>query len=242
MKYIQKARGVAKLPASLLSKLDTYALAAAATTIGIAALSPPAQAEVVYTSAHQAVGKHGITIDLNHDGIGDFRIQPQAFFFDSFGVVVYSHGQNRVLGSAARDFVPDLAAGYQVGPNSGFRAGGTFSSRKVPGKLLYLCGGRSVVSCSGPWDNNTTTGYVGFKFLIDGAVHYGWARLTVVADANSYEHSVYLTGYAYETIANKPIETGQTSGTDADAAGQPATLGMLSAGASALKEWRLPLQ
>ena len=241
MRHIRKARVMAKLSASLYRKLDIYGLAATATTIGIAALSPSAQAEVVYTPAHQAVGRHGITIDLNHDGIGDFRMQPQAFFDDSFGVVVYSHAQNRVLGSAVRDFVPNLAAGYQVGPNAGFGTGGTFSSRKTPGKLLYLCGGRSVVSCSGPWDKNTS-GYVGFKFSIDGEVHYGWARLTVVPINNTYTFNVYLTGYAYETIANRPIETGKTSGTDAAATGQPASLGMLSAGASALKLWRLSLQ
>lgn len=66
------------------------------------------------------------------------------------------------------------------------------------------------------------------------------------------EFRVYLTGYAYETIPNKPIVTGETRGPDdagvqqsdmpATATRLPVTLGMLSAGASALSIWRLSAQ
>jgi hypothetical protein len=52
--------------------------------------------------------------------------------------------------------------------------------------------------------------YLGFKFAIYGKTHYGWARLNVKV---GYSDEVYinaaLTGYAYETIPNKPIITRQ---------------------------------
>jgi hypothetical protein len=58
-----------------------------------------------------------------------------------------------------------------------------------------------------------------------------------------------LTGYAYETVANQPILTGQTSGTAEDVSiPQPAgsqsgsqskvQLGLLALGASGLPAWR----
>jgi hypothetical protein len=58
-----------------------------------------------------------------------------------------------------------------------------------------------------------------------------------------------LTGYAYETIPNKSITTGQTKGPDnnsidepiaslAAPTPQPASLGMLALGASTLSIWR----
>jgi hypothetical protein len=47
-----------------------------------------------------------------------------------------------------------------------------------------------------------------------------------------------ITGYAYETIPDKPIITGKTKGPDVITI-QPATLGHLAAGASAIPVWRV---
>jgi hypothetical protein len=46
-----------------------------------------------------------------------------------------------------------------------------------------------------------------------------------------------LTGYAYETVANKPIIAGKTKGPDVITA-RPASLGHLAHGASGLSAWR----
>jgi hypothetical protein len=83
----------------------------------------------------------------------------------------------------------------------------------------------------------------GIKFLINGEVHYGWARLSIT---KSY---YLLTGYAYETVANKAIPAGEEGGADGHAAAQPAelmkepaspmaTLGMMARGAGGLELWR----
>jgi hypothetical protein len=52
--------------------------------------------------------------------------------------------------------------------------------------------------------------YLGLKFLINTAVHYGWARLNFKYQRNSGPFAATLTGYAYETIPNKAITTGKT--------------------------------
>jgi hypothetical protein len=58
---------------------------------------------------------------------------------------------------------------------------------------------------------------------------------------------VVLTGYAYETIPNKPLKAGQTSEAAADAVERPETfdnsaqgpsLGMLAYGAQTMDIWR----
>lgn len=245
MKRSYERRETAKLSKSLHGQLDMYGLAAAATTISIAALSSSAQAEVVFTPAHQEI-YNPVTIDLNHDGIPDFRLVERNFFFDSAGIVALSNGSNRIMSSGGtRGFVTNLLAGYRVGPNSAkFRPGGTSSQEPGRGKLMLDCQATSVSGvCVGPWDK-TQNAYIGFQFLIEGETHYGWARLKV--DVKVPDFAFYLTGYAYETIANKPIITGQASGTD-DASSEKsgkssaANLGMLSAGASALSMWRLSL-
>jgi hypothetical protein len=94
--------------------------------------------------------------------------------------------------------------------------------------------------------------YLGLKFIIKGKIHYGWARLHVHWHAPHI--SATLTGYAYETIANKPIITGKPTGTDdvekydPDSGAfltdpipdtpQPASLGMLALGAEGVPLWR----
>jgi hypothetical protein len=73
------------------------------------------------------------------------------------------------------------------------------------------------------------------KFTIHGQVHFGWASLNV-AMKRQYQRpyiSATLTGYAYETIPNKPIIAGKTHGVD-DFAVRPASLGALAAGATAV--------
>lgn len=245
-----KPRLTANLSDSLRRRLEIYGLAAAATGLGAVGLTSPAQAEVVYTPAHQEIGRNGVIIDLNHDGIADFEIAHRNFFADGFGMVVYSHESNRAFGTARVEFASMLPLGFTVGPNSaGFKRGLASSIYPVPKKFLYYCEVNSGgASCDGPWykTSGTPGSYVGFKFLIDGQVHYGWARLKLEVTGRNFQVAVYLTGYAYESVATQPIVAGKTSGTDVEgesntgggeSARPAATLGMLSAGAAALPMW-----
>ena len=98
----------------------------------------------------------------------------------------------------------------------------------------------------GPW-LNVDCRYLGLKFFIKGHVHYGWARFNVTAGDGKI--TATLTGYAYETIPNKPIIAGKTKGPgdasveESSAApsrptSQPATLGLLALGSHGLSIWR----
>ncbi len=82
----------------------------------------------------------------------------------------------------------------------------------------------------GDW-NNVKDRYLGLKFKIQGKgkIHYGWARLNV-RDHGHYITAT-LTGYAYETIPNKPIIAGKTKGPDVITL-EPGSLGALAAGAA----------
>jgi hypothetical protein len=114
---------------------------------------------------------------------------------------------------------------------------------------MFYKGFRSGMSGSWcPWLRVTKQAYLGLTFTIKGQVHYGWARLGYISA--HHRPKAKLTGYAYETIPNKPIITGKTRGTDevdprATTAvpspakhPKPATLGMLATGASGLSAWR----
>ena len=97
---------------------------------------------------------------------------------------------------------------------------------------------------SGPW-LGVQNRYLGLKFIIRGKFHYGWARLS--ADGNGE----ILSGYAYQTIPDKPIIAGKTHGEDDIDPGsgasltspvpdipEPASLGALALGAPGLSIWR----
>jgi len=50
------------------------------------------------------------------------------------------------------------------------------------------------------------------RFAIKGKVHYGWARIGHISPNKPVK--ALLTGYAYETIPNKPIIAGKAEGPD----------------------------
>jgi hypothetical protein len=253
MKRLSGPRKTASLSTSLHQRLNTYALAASAAGVGILALAQPALGEIIHTHMHKAIGRQGVIIDFNHDGIGDFKIQPVTFPSDTLAMLAISQKANRVFGATIQNFpgigASQLPAGYPIGrKNDGkFKFGEPFSTARGEttgtAKVLYFCGFYS--NCHGPW-STATGGYLGFKFLIKGKVHYGWARLT---GFRLQFGSWFLEGYAYETIPNKPIKAGATKGNGDERidgpdallvapAPKPATLGALATGASGLSSWR----
>jgi len=133
--------------------------------------------------------------------------------------------------------VPALAAALRRGAkiqNSDRFAKAFFAEM---GHFFYGCCGTKT--SSGPWfnyGNGVKHRYLGLKFKIKGRFHFGWARLTVEIP-QFYHFTATLTGYAYETIPNKPIIAGKTKGPDVTTVA-PASLGHLAAGASAIPAWR----
>ena len=261
-------RSAARLGAELERGLSAYAVAAAA-GVSVIALAPLAQAKIVYTPAHIQIPLNGgdVFLDLNHDGISDFS------FANSSVNLKYGHalwlllraagngqsheiwGQGSFYVSSPRQgnytFASALRAGSKVG-----RSKSHFQD-KQPWLMAY--GGSSHSSRSfGQWQF-TKHRYLGLKFMIGSEIHYGWARFSVTLPGPDPTHpwGIYalLTGYAYETIPNKPIITGKTKGADvvvmppdvraatenkreASTSFFPPTLGRLAQGASGISAWR----
>jgi len=105
-------------------------------------------------------------------------------------------------------------------------------SKKLQASHTFMCHfSAKGEGYGGPWFGAGSR-YLGVMFYVKGHAHYGWARANF-SDCRSGT----LTGYAYETIANKSIKTGKTKGPDVITV-QPGTLGHLARGASAIPAWR----
>jgi len=235
----RQSRAPVSLSPSCQRRLTSYAMAAAAAGVGTLALATPSEAEIVYTPTNVKIPVRtfqlgfGYKLDLNGDGIADFELMNSTFAHGGNAFVAPVVQGNKVVGFGS--YASALVPGVTVGSGGPFahRAQGTFMANWIESS--------GVISSFGPW-RNTRNRYLGFKFLINGAVHFGWARLSV--DTNH----MLLTGYAYETVANKAIVAGKTSGGDETSSGNPAdpgsqvassaTLGRLAQGAAGLFAWR----
>jgi len=220
---------------SLEHRLNAYALAASAAGVGVLALTQPVEAKIIYTPARVIIG-HGGTeaciINFSHTTSGDFLIgtykhSTTGWYVDLFVQTVRRNGSGGgVKGRySGRAFASALRPKVTIGPRGQFRRDGDMLG-------IFSSSTRSVW---GDW-NNVKDRYLGLQFKIQGKgkIHYGWARLNV-RDHGHYITAL-LTGYAYETIPNKPIIAGKTHGEDdgAVSTAQPATLGVLAAGTSAI--------
>jgi len=219
---------------SLEPWLNSYALAASAAGVSLAALGQSAEAKIVYTHAHEvsmcAFRSQGKTIELdfNHDGTKDFRIVNSAFSYYLAGCILSgfaSDRRNEILGSTVQHgpkYASALSAGVKIGPNPKFRP--RRLGRMLVGNYSKYESG-TFYATWGQW-KNVSNRYLGLKFVIRGKIHYGWARLSVSVPSHTQVNAV-LTGYAYETIPNKPIIAGKTKGPDVITI-EPASLGRLA--------------
>ena len=193
---------------SLHHSVNMYAVAASAAGVGLLALAQPSEAKVVYTKTHQVIGANGIyPLDLNHDGIIDFLIQEQGY---SGGSGSNRLEVNEAFGNAVEGsnyLAAAVKKGEEIGPRQQFI---TDSNSSGEAMVWYGCGD-SGCSGGGNWVN-VNNRYLGLRFRIGKAIHYGWARLSV--QASGFKITATLTGYAYETVAKKAIRAGQINGSD----------------------------
>jgi hypothetical protein len=212
------ARIPAQLSESLHQRLNAYALAASAAGAGMLALAMPAEARIVYTKTHHAIiAGYPYEIDLNHDGTRDFVLSAKGNYSDysvSRSLWIRGRGSNCVVGNSYG--AKALYDGVRIAAKDDFIRKGFMARYRNSTRMTHYIS-------TGPWAN-VNDRYLGLKFHVKGTVHYGWARMSV-----SFRYGgegAILTGYAYETIPNKPIIAGKTHGRD------EATLGRLAQGAS----------
>jgi hypothetical protein len=224
MKAAPVPRKTARVSDSLHRQLNMYALAAGAAGLGALASASQAEAKVVYTPANVKVVPNAglIEFDLNHDGAQDFglsnRYRTASSRWFATLQVKPSRSANEISGNGKGDAMAyALAKGDKIDSKAKFHPdypiGSVMAASSIRGYLY------------GYWRN--ATAYLGLKFVISGRVHFGWARVKV-APGTPNGYNATLTGYAYETIANKPIIAGATKGSE-EPAGSP---GALAAGAA----------
>ncbi len=205
----QSPRTPSSLSKSVHHQLNMYVLAASAAGLGVLALAQPADAKIVYTRANLRLVWPGYELDPNHDGIADFDFHIAQYASTSI-LAVLPKSKNLIWGTGR--YASALRAGVSV-----------HSSPKLGADHNSMCE-TSFNSQRGQW-RNVPNRYLGLKFYVKGKAHYGWARL------ETSECIATLTGYAYETIANKPIITGKTKGSDVITL-EPGSLGRLAQGSA----------
>lgn len=182
----------------------------------------------IYFSA-PATGTTRVSVgwDINGDGIIDFVGNALGWGHRSGPC-----HDDFVQGAIGGDFVGGgpLNSGFQIGPNDAFvgtvgKNWQRYGSFSVGNSMCRSVGGRS-----GTWRNET--GYLGFRFLINGQYHYGWASLGVFVGPGYYHAGA--NDVFYNSVPDQPILAGQTESPEPSTA----TLGLLALGSLGLALWR----
>ena len=221
----QSPRTPSELSDSVHHRLNLYALAVSAAGVGALALAHPAQARIIYTPADMPIANHSMVVfQFGGTTKAQFSFVIQTYespggSAGSFQLSVFPAGRNRIWGTA--EYASALGSGVRVGQNDKkFQAGHDLMER-----VRWHCCRPLSSTTWGQW-GKVSQGYLGLKLFLRGKPHYGWARISM-RDRST------LTGYAYETIPNKPIITGKTKGPDVITAqpnGAPGSLGHLALG------------
>ncbi|MGA8428604.1 MAG: hypothetical protein WB729_02195 [Candidatus Sulfotelmatobacter sp.] len=223
----QSTRPPKTISEQLRRHLNLYGTAASASGVSLLALAQPANAKVVYTPAHVTIAPNSTyNLDLNHDGIADFAIKQHSYPGYSATLYVGPNANGVVARSGAVSCACDSALAFQAGAV----IGPARQFVNVDADLAKVKKIASSVLSFGLWRNENNK-YLALVFKINGETHYGWARFSV---QSSYAKGVvgFLTGYAYETIPNKPIRAGQQAGGTDTSFDQKGSLGALAAGVS----------
>ena len=229
--HASRPRKTVKLSRTIQRYLNQYTLSACATGVSTLALAQPALAEVIYTPAHKSLPINRLFyLDLNHDGTKDFKF----FLHSEFGSG-YWFTDLKLEGVRPRNQVWSfVSSSFRYGCAAALPKGIKVTSKSPFGQgYRFMFFGGSSFGGGGsfcPWlsSKQKTPAYLGLKFLINGKIHFGWARFGNIHSGHQTP-SAELTGYAYETVPNKPIVTGKTKGPVVTMV-PPASLGHLALG------------
>ncbi len=245
-----KQRSQIGLDAQLDKNLRSYETAARATSnrsltasaaiavvgFGIFAAPQETLAEVVFTPVHQSLmgPQRYFPFDLNNDGTPDVSVTVYNYVVSGSGGAKFGFNALSARGLQAGNEIAAKGQFAYAG-RGGQRLGSSaeFSNRPIMGFDRFASG--KPTTYSGQWTNIQSRRFLGVKFLISGEVHFGWIRFSSAHVSPAGAHAV-VTGYAYETIPNKPIIAGL--GSDGLPAPDPlsapvkGSLGHLAAGAA----------
>jgi len=153
----------------------------------------------------------GLFFDLDQDGAEDFGVE--VFSTTSYGVTVDAAIVNAVNLYANNGVAGQYVITYAY---SGYSSGTYAASKLNAGVVVDAAldfepelpmGARfSGTPIGFPWDAGAVDGFLGLRLEVNGATHYGWARLDLSSDLDT----VVLKDFAINLTPNAPISTGQT--------------------------------
>ncbi len=180
-------------------------------TASSSALSTSGNGSVVFSPTHSVCSVQfgqqcRFAVDLNRDRREDFMIRASyrmacpAFVCsnDDNVEVIPSEGNGVFSVLMNPGFAAALKAGQIIGPIPGF----------VQEELLLERSSNTRVQ--GTW-YNAGAHYVGLEFLVNGALHYGWAKLQITGPVELLGQgsvTVTMSGFAYASAAGTSILAG----------------------------------
>jgi hypothetical protein len=239
---------------NLSREISLYSLTAAAAGVSLLALASPAESEVVITKRTIEIpvtefGQPSLGLSLVNNGVNDFYFRLASTFSGAsthleleLDVANADAGRGIMATfqiGAYFSYASALKRGARIGPSANFLSAGQGEVLEV--SFTTFSGGHRLV---GKWGGDPKNRYLGVRFVIDGRIHFGWVRVAVTTD-NVHGMTAKITGYAYETVPNKPILAGTAATAiagvqapeDVKYQGGP-SLGMLAVGADGLQLWR----
>jgi hypothetical protein len=176
-------------------------------------------AQIVYTDLNPDYTGSSFLLDINNDGIGDFRItawnsHDASGYYSFVTAGAFSSGNgvavNQNPANAITNYAKNFSSGAIIDASAFWLLEGT-SEGILKNKYSYCA---SVGGChhGGGGDFNAKEGYLGLRLNVNGQTYYGWARIKKITVSNT-SASYVLEDYAYESTPNVAIIAGDTRST-----------------------------
>ena len=183
----------------LSKKLLKYGALSAA-VMGIA----DASGQIIYTDIADITltpgGTEFVNLDIDLNGVDDYQVANNgngAFFLPINTAGTAVAGPNGFIGfNPSYAYPSNLASNVPVDSNN-----------NIIGSAGTLFFGANC-AYSSDWCGGVTDGYLGLVLDIAGSTHYGWVRMDLAADRSS----LVIKDFAYNSVADESILTGQTLG------------------------------
>ncbi len=209
----------------LKRNLKAYSvLAGAALTAG------NAKADIIYTDINDVTFSNNgqfYDLDLNNDGTPDFRFNiTKSQFGGTYttyygGTSYFNFLNNTVNVEALNNNEAIVSQGYYgnfvkaLNLNTPINQLGDFANgtNNLGSFYSFTFSGSGSTGNNGSWGNQTNK-YVGLKLNVSGKIYYGWVRLDVAIQYNSFT----VKDYGYQDCSGLMIKAGDPGNTPADVA------------------------
>jgi hypothetical protein len=180
----------------ILKKMKAYSAAAGA----VVAVGTSADAQVNWSGPINELVTSSFNIDLDGDAVNDFVIAlTQSGSYKSANLSPVATGNQWLSTALYNNYVKALPVDANVSVSATPWGSDTF-----PWNMGWLSSGSNYPgNFIGAGDQ-----FIGVKFDISGAFHYGWIRVNVAGDALS----LTVIDWAYDETANAGITTGDNGG------------------------------